>query len=250
MLQKNHIERVFEDLIFCEYLKSQNINNNQLFVQLNECILRVIDNETTVASMYKLAVSKHIKNYKRMSKQQLISVLWEEENTKKCKKQVLNKSTVPVAQTETCSEEVDQLNAFPTCTVFRSEDTLPVESELQSIQVVQHSIDAIETEQPVVETLTTACVSVQQPDDQNMRCSICLLHIRDSHCSLKHMYCEVHRKYSDERQENTVFDPYYNEWLLVSPSCSKKHYDDINEKRHNIRAFTLFDKHDMVTINT
>ena len=113
--------------------------------------------------MYKLAVTKHVKNYKRMSKQQLISVLCDEEdNTKKCKKQVLNKSTVPVVQTETCSEEVieRQLNAFPTCMVFLSEDTLPVESELQSIQVVQHSVDATETEQPVEETLTTACVTV------------------------------------------------------------------------------------------
>ena len=57
---------------------------------------------------------------------------------------VLNKSTVLVVQTKTCSKEVieRQLNAFPTCTVFLSEDTLSVEpvSVQQNIQVVQHLI--------------------------------------------------------------------------------------------------------------
>ena len=55
-----------------------------------------------------------------------------------------NKRTFPVVQTETCSEELieRQLNAFPTCTVFLSEDTLSVEpvSVQQNIQVVQHLI--------------------------------------------------------------------------------------------------------------
>ena len=37
---------------------------------------------------------------------------------------------------------------------------------------------------------------------------------------------------------------FYNQWFLVSPLYNKTHDDDINEKTHNIHAFSLFDKHE------
>ena len=38
-----------------------------------------------------------------------------------------------------------------------------------------------------------------------------------------------------------VFDTYFNKWLLVSPECNKINYDDVNGKRQEICAFSLFD---------
>ena len=69
---------------------------------LNECILRVINNDIPYSNVINLAIRKHVKNYKRMSKQQLVRVLWGDEDTRKkpCTQQVLNQSTAQAVETE------------------------------------------------------------------------------------------------------------------------------------------------------
>ena len=150
-----------------------------------------------------------------MSKQQLVSVLWDEEDTKKktTKKQVLNKSTVHVVETEQTSPPVCTAETLPE-PLAPAEETLPVPL-------------APTEETPCEETLAEE----ESPDEENTTCPICSRYTSETHCSIKHMYCEVTKKYSSDREENMVFDTYFNKWWLVIPDCNKIHDDAITEKR-------------------
>ena len=146
-----------------------------------------------------------------MSKQQLVSVLWGDEDTRKkpCTQQVLNQSTAHAAETEQSSLPAPTEEALP-------EPTAP-------------TTETPKTEEPQAE--------------ENTKCSVCLQYTKNTRCSVKHKYCELRAKDSNDHEENMVFDTYYNQWLPVHHEYGNAHYEDINNYRQKIRAFSLSDVH-------
>ena len=72
--------------------------------------------------------------------------------------------------------------------------------------------------------------------DENVPvCIVCKCAYDVFKCSETFMYCEKLRTYDSNRTENTVYDSYYNDAILVDPSVSNKHYSEIESARQFIR---------------
>ena len=72
--------------------------------------------------------------------------------------------------------------------------------------------------------------------DENVPvCTVCKCAYDVFKCSATFMYCEKLRTYDSNRTENTVYDSYYNDAILVDPSVSNKHYSEIESARQFIR---------------
>ena len=80
-IRKIQFDAIFQDTELCSYLETNNVCVEGLKKIMEDAILRVLENTVNRTDAIHDAMNKGIKNYKRISKAELIKRLWNKTET-------------------------------------------------------------------------------------------------------------------------------------------------------------------------
>ena len=267
MLNSTHIDLVFEDDVFKEYLCTRNIIVNELQEHIHEAIMNVLERTMSETTILEFAIMKglHLKNSK--NKRDTIQQLWNPMKRSQKRRSTCNSSSYTNSKRRLSDEECQSTTNY-TCmfkwknnshekeiSVHNSEIVESVNSEIVE-SVHSEIVESVHSE--IVESNTTEEISdiidltlehvesteqieeIPNVDSIVMKCChSCNASFEMNKCSQIHQFCAKYQKYTELRIPNSVFDNFYSVWLPVDNSISNVHYEDINKRRSMIRNVAL-----------
>jgi len=263
MLNSTHIDLVFEDDVFKEYLGTRNIVVNELQEHIHEAIMNVLERTMSETTILEFAIMKgiHLKNSK--NKRDTIQQLWNPMRRSQKRRNTCNSGSYTNSKRRLSDEECQSSTNY-TCmfkwknkshekaiSVHNSEIVESVHSEIVSeilesnateeISDIIVESNATEEISDIIDLTLERVESTEENVDSIVMkcCHSCNASFEMNKCSQIHQFCAKYQKYTELRTPNSVFDNFYSVWLPVDNSISNVHYEDINKRRSMIRNVAL-----------
>ena len=253
MLNGSHIDLVFEDAVFKEYLNTHSICVHELKQCLHEAIVNVLEDTMSKTTLLELAIMKGLHLQNSTSKREMIQRVWNPKEQSHKKRKMENQTSTKYK----CMFEWKKKHETKKQTIKEFSPTVEEEMEPnEEIKSTEHS-EIIEIIEPLEYSTSTEHSEIIGPLEilkstetsefetvtdldsilvmQSTCCYLCNTSFDSCSCSPIHQFCEKYQKYTERRTPNCIFDNFYSVWLPIDRSISNVHYDDINKRRSVIR---------------
>ena len=266
MLNSTHIDLVFEDDVFKEYLCTRNIIVNELQEHIHEAIMNVLERTMSETTILEFAIMKglHLKNSK--NKRDTIQQLWNPMRRSQKRRNTCNSGSYTNSKRRLSDEECQSSTNYTCMFKWKNkshEKAISVNSEIvesvhcEIVESVHSEIlesnateeisdiivesNATEEISDIIDLTLERVESTEENIDSIVMkcCHSCNASFEMNKCSQIHQFCAKYQKYTELRTPNSVFDNFYSVWLPVDNSISNVHYEDINKRRSMIRNVAL-----------
>jgi len=253
MLNSTHIDLVFEDDVFKEYLCTRNIIVNELQEHIHEAIMNVLERTMSETTILEFAIMKglHLKNSK--NKRDTIQQLWNPMRRSQKRRNTCNSGSYTNSKRRLSDEECQSSTNYTCMFKWKNkshEKAISVNSEIvesvhcEIVESVHSEIlesNATEEISDIIDLTLERVESTEENVDSIVMkcCHSCNASFEMNKCSQIHQFCAKYQKYTELRTPNSVFDNFYSVWLPVDNSISNVHYEDINKRRSMIRNVAL-----------
>lgn len=253
MLNSTHIDLVFEDDVFKEYLGTRNIVVNELQEHIHEAIMNVLERTMSETTILEFAIMKgiHLKNSK--NKRDTIQQLWNPMRRSQKRRNTCNSGSYTNSKRRLSDEECQSSTNYTCMFKWKNkshEKAISVNSEIvesvhcEIVESVHSEIlesNATEEISDIIDLTLERVESTEENVDSIVMkcCHSCNASFEMNKCSQIHQFCAKYQKYTELRTPNSVFDNFYSVWLPVDNSISNVHYEDINKRRSMIRNVAL-----------
>ena len=253
MLNSTHIDLVFEDDVFKEYLCTRNIVVNELQEHIHEAIMNVLERTMSETTILEFAIMKgiHLKNSK--NKRDTIQQLWNPMRRSQKRRNTCNSGSYTNSKRRLSDEECQSSTNYTCMFKWKNkshEKAISVNSEIvesvhcEIVESVHSEIlesNATEEISDIIDLTLERVESTEENVDSIVMkcCHSCNASFEMNKCSQIHQFCAKYQKYTELRTPNSVFDNFYSVWLPVDNSISNVHYEDINKRRSMIRNVAL-----------
>ena len=253
MLNSTHIDLVFEDDVFKEYLCTRNIVVNELQEHIHEAIMNVLERTMSETTILEFAIMKgiHLKNSK--NKRDTIQQLWNPMKRSQKRRNTCNSGSYTNSKRRLSDEECQSSTNYTCMFKWKNnshEKAISVNSEIvesvhsEIVESVHSEIlesNATEEISDIIDLTLERVESTEENVDSIVMkcCHSCNASFEMNKCSQIHQFCAKYQKYTELRTPNSVFDNFYSVWLPVDNSISNVHYEDINKRRSMIRNVAL-----------